>query len=123
MKLMRIFHRTTHDAAADIRIMGFYDSTNTYMASHEHTGVWVSDQPLDINEGADGDTLLTLKIPVDLFVRYEWVEEGKGYREALVPADELNPHGQPRIVRWNAEDRWLTLRGRKRMETPHDETP
>jgi hypothetical protein len=41
---MRVFHRTARDAAADIRNMGFYDSTGTYMTATEHTGVWVSDR-------------------------------------------------------------------------------
>ena len=29
---------------------------------------------------------------------FEWVEEGKGYREFLVPADIVNQYGRPRVV-------------------------
>ena len=41
---MRVFHRTDREAAAGIRIMGLHDATGQYMASDEHTGVWVSDE-------------------------------------------------------------------------------
>jgi hypothetical protein len=110
-KRMRVFHRTDPEAAADIRIMGFYDSTDIEIGRPPAYGVLVSNQPLDI-EGADGHTLLTLKIPIELFERFEWQTEGQGYREALIPADELNQHGQPRIVRQDAADRWTTIRHR-----------
>jgi hypothetical protein len=46
--------------------------------------------PLDINEGAQGDDLLAVEIPDELFVQYEWVEEGKGYRESLIRAELVN---------------------------------
>jgi hypothetical protein len=43
-----------------------------------------------------------MKVPVQLFERYEWVEEGKGYREALVPAEELNVLYIPTLFLWLA---------------------
>jgi len=58
----------------------------------EWRGVWVTDRPLDINEGAAGDALLGLVIPDAVFAAYERVENGKPYREALIPASELNKH-------------------------------
>ena len=54
------------------------------------SGVWLSDRPLDANEGAHGDVLLAVEIPVDDVLFYEWVEEGKPYREFLVPAELVN---------------------------------
>ncbi len=93
---MRIYHRTF--AAASILQNGFQDATKTYGTGLESTGVWVSDRPLDAGEGARGDTLLTLDIPTALFFEYEWVEEGKPYREALIPAAQLNAHGPPKSV-------------------------
>jgi len=39
-----------------------------------------------------------LEIPDDLFVEYEWVQEDKPYREALIPAAHLNLYGPPRVV-------------------------
>ncbi len=68
------------------------------MTDQEFTGVWVSDCPLDINEGARGDVVLTLDVPIDVFERYEWIEEGKPYRESLIPASVLNALATPRIV-------------------------
>jgi len=65
------------------------------MTLREHTGVWVSDCPLDVNEGAEGDVVLTLNVPIDVFERYEWIEEGKPYREALIPAAVLNALAAP----------------------------
>jgi hypothetical protein len=87
--------------------MGFYDSIGTHENGHERTGAWVSSTPLDAHEGADGDTLLTLKIPIALFERHEWKEEGRRYREALIPAEDLNSHGEARIVSQEAEHRLM----------------
>jgi hypothetical protein len=55
--------------------------------------LWVSDRPLDANEGAWGDTLLALEVPISVFEEYEWPEEGRGYRESLIPATTLNELG------------------------------
>jgi len=52
--------------------------------------VWFSDRPLDANDGARGDGLLVVDIPEEVIVDYEWVEEGKGYREWLIPAEVVN---------------------------------
>lgn len=55
------------------------------------TGVFISDGPLDANEGAVGDDVLELTTPDDLDLGdYERVEEGNGYREGCVPARILN---------------------------------
>jgi hypothetical protein len=53
---------------------------------------------LDQNEGADGDTLLTLEIPDEVLADFEWLEDGKPYREFLVPAALVNAHGPPAIA-------------------------
>jgi hypothetical protein len=54
----------------------------------------LADRPLDENEGADGDVVLELDVPEPLFIEYEWVEEGKTYREALIPAERLNAYSE-----------------------------
>jgi hypothetical protein len=92
---VKVYHRTFH-AAAILR-EGFRDSTGIYMTDQEFTGVGVSDSPLDVNEGAKGDVILTFDVPIDLFERYEWIEEGKPYRESLIPAAVLNGFAAPRI--------------------------
>src|SRR5438093_4209336 len=95
--LMRVYHRTRGESVRQILADGFRDGEGSYMTEQTWRGVWVSDRPLDINEGAAGDYLLVLKIPDHVFCEYEWVEEGKPYREALIPADVLNRYGKPTI--------------------------
>ena len=50
-----LFHSTTEDAAASILGGGFEDATGNYLTNREWSGVWVSDVPLDVNEGAKGN--------------------------------------------------------------------
>ena len=35
---------------------------------------------------------IALDIPDALFIEYEWVEDEKAYREALIPAEDINAH-------------------------------
>jgi hypothetical protein len=83
----RLFHATTDEAAAAILAEGFRDATGTYDTDREFTGVWLSDRPLDENEGAAGSTILevTLDLPEAEIIEWEWVTEpptgGMGYRE------------------------------------------
>jgi hypothetical protein len=58
----------------------------------------MSDRPLACNEGAEGDVLLTLDIPDDVFSEYEWVEKFKTCPESLIPATTLNRFGPAVIV-------------------------
>jgi hypothetical protein len=90
--LMRVYHRTDHAALAAILRDGFRDGSMMFGPPvGEQEGVFVSAYwPLDASEGAYGDAVLELDVPEELFAEYEHVEEGKTYREAMVPADELN---------------------------------
>ena len=92
---MKLYHRTY--ATKPILAQGFQDREGTYLTNHVWRGVWLSDCPLDINEGAKGDTLLVLVIPEEVIAPYEWIEEGKGYREFLVPAEVVNRYGPPQV--------------------------
>jgi hypothetical protein len=112
---MKLYHRTTDQAAAAILDQGFQDATAAYMTTHDYTGVWLSDMPIDANEGAVGDVLLevTLNVGNEVLGRYEWVEEGKRYREFLVPAEVVNRHGTVRVVAGDEEDTiWLVGQAR-----------
>ena len=62
------------------------------MTNRVFSGVWFSDQPLDSNEGASGDVLLrvTLSLSESELKDWEWCEEGKPYREWLVPSKIVN---------------------------------
>ena len=63
------------------------------------SGVFLSDVPLDINEGATGEDLIEVTLPekVDLS-GYELVEDGKPYREWCVPAELLNARALLRLL-------------------------
>jgi hypothetical protein len=63
-------------------------------------GVFLSDKPLDYNEGAKGEQLLEVTLPEDCcdWDYYEIVEEGKGFREWCVPADIINRNAKLRLV-------------------------
>ena len=94
---MPLYHRTDH-AEAILRD-GLEDAEGSYlMAGITLRGVWVSNRPLDINEGADGEDLPVVTVPDDLDVDYyEVIEDGKPYREWCVPARVLNEQGSVRL--------------------------
>jgi hypothetical protein len=108
---VRAFHRTAH-AVAILRD-GFRDTTATYLTAREWTGVCLSDMPLDSNEGAEGDDLLAVEIPEDVFADHEWMEEGMGYREALIPAELVNRY-PVEVVGEDEEDAITEERWRQR---------
>jgi hypothetical protein len=87
-----LYHRTNRTASRAIMRRGFKDTTGYYMIALPTSGVWVSDRPLDVNEGARGDILLrvTVRLGKRDLRKYEWVEEGKPYREWQLPAALIN---------------------------------
>jgi hypothetical protein len=85
-----LYHRTRSASAEAIQSGGFSDRTDYYMTDTLHSGVWFSDRPLDEQEGASGEVLLSLRVPESAVAPYEWVEEGKPYREWLIPASLAN---------------------------------
>src|SRR6516165_2348302 len=106
--VMTIFyHRTTDECAGLILRDGFRDGTGTYMTDQLWTGVWLSNVPLDGNEGASGNVLLQVELPSEEIVAdYEWIEEGEGmgYREWLIPAALINTEGKITVVEEDGED-------------------
>jgi hypothetical protein len=67
---MRCYHRTSSEAAAAIVADGFRDAAGSYMTGNTYQGVWVSTEPLTVNEGASGAALLSTVIPEDVFAEY-----------------------------------------------------
>ena len=55
---MRLYHRTY--AAETIIRGGFCDSKTDYLALGAKPGVWVTDRPLDEQNGALGDVVLVI---------------------------------------------------------------
>ena len=91
---MILYQRTTRKNAEAITREGFKDGTGAYLTDTEFSGVWLANVPLDGNEGAPGDVLFEVNVdlPAADMDFYEWVEEGKSYREWLIPAARLNAH-------------------------------
>jgi hypothetical protein len=85
---MRLYHRT--DAKDAILAEGFTDADGDYLTERLHGGVLLTDRILDVNEGAAGEDVLDLEIPEEIVAPFEWIEEDKGYREFLVPAEIVN---------------------------------
>jgi len=95
---VKFYHRTTREAADTILAHGFRDAEGNYLTANIYRGVWISEMPLDVHEGAKGDVLLIVEVAVDVtdMDQWEWVEEGKLYREWLVSAAWLNERGSVR---------------------------
>ncbi len=95
---MTCFHRTDH-AAAILRD-GFVDGEGSYgFVGLTLRGVWISDEPLDVNEGAEGTQLLALTFPEAVRLDpYEIHEEMKTYREWCVPAEVINSQASAVLV-------------------------
>jgi hypothetical protein len=87
---VKVYHRTCGENALSILRHGFKDATGRFLTEREWSGVFVSaEHPLDEGD-ADLDVVLVVELPSDVFETWEWREEGKPYREALIPASELN---------------------------------
>ena len=106
---MKLFHVTGNKNAEAILKEGFKegfrgirpgirDGTGTYLTDREWSGVWISDKPFDDAHLSDGITLFAIEIPEEDISDLEWVEEGKPYREWLVPAALLNSYGPPVVT-------------------------
>lgn len=108
---MILYHWTNRKAAESILNNGFADGSGTYLADRVWHGGWLSNTPLDENEGACGEVLLKVhaSIPArEWRERYEWIEQGKPCREFLVPAKVLNAH----VKRIEVAEGWVRYAGK-----------
>lgn len=85
--MMLLYHRT--EAAAAILVSGFREGVGSYLTDETFKGSG-SASTAGRNEVASGSTLLPVDVPEATVVEFEWVEEGNGYREFLVPAAVVN---------------------------------
>ena len=88
---LKLYHRTPYPE--EIMRYGFRERRG----SMGLTGVWLSDYPLDINEGAKGPTVLSVEIPEEELLGLEIQEDGKPYREWCIPAEVVNRYGPPAV--------------------------
>ncbi len=99
---MRFYHRTRQESAEAILREGFRDGAGHYGTALWCRGVWISNTPWDAERGREA--LFEVRVPIRVVRKYEWVEEGKGQREWLVPARTLNRHAQVRLLSPLEED-------------------
>jgi hypothetical protein len=100
---MKFYHRTTAEFADAILAGGFMDYTSNYMTSASHTGVWLSNTPVDEGDviPAVMNSLLLVEISLSEkeLAEYEWVQEGSGsYREWLIPASVINANSKVTMI-------------------------
>jgi hypothetical protein len=105
---MDLYHRTY--AAEAIIGSGFRDGRFERLALGAAPGVWVTDRPLDEQDGALGNVVLVVSgVPETAIADYEWLhsEEPQSFREFVVPAALLNRYPIVGIY----PDTWLWMSG------------
>jgi hypothetical protein len=90
---MRVFLTATVAQAEAIFRRGY---TNL-RAEFGREGVYWSDSPLGVAEGFDGEVVLCLDVPDELFAGWEAHDELTPGRLALIPAEVLNRIGKPQV--------------------------
>ena len=122
MTTFRLFHRTEAEFATGILKEGFREDINNgakslFPTMQAHRGVYLSDIPVNCQDGAKGDVLLEVLFDmseIEMSHRFEFIPEPVDqddgttpvpmfapYREFLVPAAFVNAHSKIRLV---AED-------------------
>lgn len=96
---MKVYHVTSFATAEAIDLNGFQNGSGNYLTPNECTGVWISDRPLDENEGITlAEACFELEIDEGELRAFERIEDGKRYREWLVPAELLNRAPRRRLT-------------------------
>jgi hypothetical protein len=95
--MMTLYHCTRSARAQEVLGRGFCGVAGIYMSPKEGHGVWLLDQPLHapaFGGPAEADTLLrvVLNLSEEDITAYEWVEEGKPYRQWLLPASLVDAY-------------------------------
>ena len=113
--MITLYHRTTMDRAEAILRDGFRDGSANHSAGDVPHGVRLSNRPLacvDISYLGDALLRVTLNRSKEALDQYEWKsesirmpgqdwvpdEEGKGYREWLIPALVINAYSKIELL-------------------------
>jgi hypothetical protein len=90
---VKVYHRTLPLEDCDRR--AFPEGRGGVASEELLVGVWVSTvRPEQRAAAGTEDPIVELDIPGSLFERYEWVDESKPFREALIPAAVLHRYGR-----------------------------
>jgi len=98
-----LLHRTA--AAQSILVEGFRDGHGTYLTGEAQSGVFLSDVPVSLREGATGADLLAVEVPEDVISEFEWVDLSGEEAGAASEAD-------PDWSRWPEGAPWMPGRAR-----------
>ncbi len=112
---MLLFHRTSIGEAGNIMKDGFHDQKWSFDLRDVHTGqpvkmsgVWLTDRPLDDEEGPRGDAVLEVNLDLpdtDIF-EYELHGAFEGIRLWVIPAAVVNRRSAVRIYQVDPRTSW-----------------
>ena len=107
---MILFHTTFSELAEVILQRGFFDKNDFYGTDSFHSGVLLSDIPLDQSEGVWGDAVLELCFSgsASALERYRWMAECKLYRQWLIPAKFVNSRMTVQVIPRETVPNWDT---------------
>src|SRR5262245_6507941 len=91
---MRMYFTTTIARTKEIWRNGWRDSFDDEFGMQ---GVWFASEPLDANDGVEGDVVLCMEISEEDFRPHEVEDPIHWYGRALIPADVLNRIGKPQV--------------------------
>jgi hypothetical protein len=91
-----LYYRTTAANAARTLREGFRDHVDLYSQTRGRRGVLLTDRREEDAAAMGG--LVTIEMDESIVAEYEWIEEGKPYRQFLVPAAVVNEHGKVMVA-------------------------
>lgn len=112
---MLLYHKTTIGRARDILTNGFEDEKWRFEERDARIekrlkvlGVWLTDRPLEEDEGPRGDALIEVDLDLDQEVLDVYELEGmlEGARLWVAPAQLVNAHASARILRVDPRTSW-----------------
>lgn len=115
MDELRLYHRTTIGEARQIVQRGFEDEKWGFEIRDDRSGhqkkmvgVWLSDRPLNQQEGPDGDAVLEVRLTLagDALQAFELEGIFWDARLFVVPAALINPHAAVRILEVDPRTSW-----------------
>ena len=104
---MVLYHRSTIAGAREIIKHGFEDEKWVFGLHDALTGesikswgVWLTDRPLDIEEGPPGDAMLEVRVGFseETLQAFELLGVFEDARLWVVPTEIVSPHSQVRIL-------------------------
>ncbi|MFQ6047495.1 MAG: hypothetical protein ACE5PT_14245 [Gemmatimonadales bacterium] len=112
---MLLYHKTTIGRARDILTNGFEDEKWRFEERDARIekqlkvlGVWLTDRPLEDEEGPQGDAVIEVDLALDqeMLAAYELEGMLEGARLWVAPAQLVNAHANARILHVDPRTSW-----------------